>query len=400
MAFCMNCGMKVPDNARYCPNCGSKIESSITDTDDGEIKEEDEKKDNFYLTSGHNPKAENAENEFFNAYNTKSEASQHKNLFKEESYRKKRHKPIVICIIIIAAVVILLCVGKIRSGNSIIKHTASGHKPVTSSSNDDYDKDDYNDTDDSDYSDENYDTDDEYADDDFTLKSSDDKHVQYVDKYVGVNASAVGYTSLGGDRLIRIGDGLLTVNYVTEDGSYVGVGTDEDEEKLQDYVVTAQNIAPNTKVKIDFEKDSDGEEYSSLTDFQSYDHIDLAVKKVGSKGNGPKLKTIKAAPDKTKYYIRNYVGKNAATVGYVSLGGDYRDRYGDANIELKLVPEDGSAVDISDTDNAIKNLKKYVVKSQSIKPNTAMNITYDKDVDGLVDSQSFESITLKLKKIG
>ena len=50
--------------------------------------------------------------------------------------------------------------------------------------------------------------------------------------------------------------------------------------------------------------------------------------------------------------------------------------------------------------SAIKNLKKYVVKSQSIKPNTAMNITYDKDVDGLVDSQSFESITLKLKKIG
>ncbi|MGN8774640.1 zinc-ribbon domain-containing protein [Candidatus Weimeria sp. HCP3S3_B5] len=44
MAFCMNCGMKVPDNARYCPNCGSKIESSITDTDDGEIKEEEEKK--------------------------------------------------------------------------------------------------------------------------------------------------------------------------------------------------------------------------------------------------------------------------------------------------------------------------------------------------------------------
>ena len=79
MAFCMNCGMKVPDNARYCPNCGSKIESSITDTDDGEIKEEEEKKDNFYLTSGHNPKAENAENEFFNAYNTKSEASKHKN---------------------------------------------------------------------------------------------------------------------------------------------------------------------------------------------------------------------------------------------------------------------------------------------------------------------------------
>ncbi len=42
------------------------------------------------------------------------------------------------------------------------------------------------------------------------------------------------------------------------------------------------------------------------------------MKRVGGKGNGPKLKTIKAAQDRTKYYIRNYVGKNAATVGYVS----------------------------------------------------------------------------------
>lgn len=369
MGFCMNCGTEIPDGAKFCPVCGTKIDKPLPDS------KEDSNNDSSFF----NP---------YNQYATQQNKATH----------KKSHKGIIICIIVlVAAVVVVLMLLKNRSEKSAMKHITFDNQSDISS---DYDGSDQGtDTDEGYEESDEEDSESDEEDDDFTLKSSDDKHIQYVDKYVGMNASTVGYTSLGGDRMISLGEGLLTVNYVTEDGSYVGVGTEEDEENLKDYVVTAQNIEPNTEVKISFEKDSDGEEYSSLTDFQSYDHIDLAVKKVGEKGDGPELTKIKAAPDKTKSYIRNYVGKNAASVGYISLGGDYRDEYGDGNVELKLVPDDGSAVDISDSDTAIKNLKKYVITSQSVKPNTALKFTYDKDVDGLVESQNIESITLKLKKI-
>ena len=111
----------------------------------------------------------------------------------------------------------------------------------------------------------------------FSLKASPDKYTQYVGKYVGMNAASVGYTSLGGDRLIEIGSGHLQITYVTADGTYVGP---DDEESLKNYVITAQSIEPNTEVKLTFEKDSDGEEYDNLVDHQSYEKIDLAVKKV------------------------------------------------------------------------------------------------------------------------
>ena len=79
--------------------------------------------------------------------------------------------------------------------------------------------------------------------DNFSLKPSPDKYTQYVDKYVGMNAANVGYTSLGGDRMIRIGNGLLEITYVTEDGSYVQF---DDKEALRKYVIVAQSIEPNT----------------------------------------------------------------------------------------------------------------------------------------------------------
>ena len=38
--------------------------------------------------------------------------------------------------------------------------------------------------------------------------------------------------------------------------------------------------------------------------------------------------TIKESPDKYTWYIKNYVGKNCASIGYTSMGGDRMDSYG------------------------------------------------------------------------
>ena len=35
--------------------------------------------------------------------------------------------------------------------------------------------------------------------------------------------------------------------------------------------------------------------------------------------------TIKNSPDKYTWYIKNYVGKNCASIGYTSMGGDRMD---------------------------------------------------------------------------
>ncbi|MBQ1468760.1 MAG: hypothetical protein IIZ27_09820 [Solobacterium sp.] len=228
----------------------------------------------------------------------------------------------------------------------------------------------------------------------FVLNASPDKYTQYVNKYIGMNAANVGYTSLGGDRLDEIGDAYLKIVFVTEDGSYVG---QLDEDNLKNYVVINQNIKPNTEVKLEYEKYSDGKE-SSIVSFQTYETIDLAVKKV--KDNVTiDLMEIMPSPDKYTHYIRNYVGKNLASVGYESLGGDYLDEYGEGTLELVIASDDGSYVDYTDEEI----LKQYVVIDQSIEPNSEMKYEYMKYSDGkestIVDNQTYSSITLYVRTV-
>lgn len=232
----------------------------------------------------------------------------------------------------------------------------------------------------------------------FTRKTSEDPHIAYINQYVGMNAASVGYTSLSEDRMDHLGEGYVQLEFVTEDGSYVG---SDEEDQLKNYVITAQNVKPNTEVHFTYSTDEDGkEDTDGFPSSQTIDEIDLAVKKVGSRGKGPKLTEITPSPDKYSAYIRNYVGKNLYTVGYTSLGGDFRDRYGEGNILLNIATEDGSYIDIKD-----KGLmKQYVVTGQSVPPNTQITYTYDKDSDGkeydnLISSQSIDSINLTVKTI-
>ncbi len=233
--------------------------------------------------------------------------------------------------------------------------------------------------------------------DSFSLKASPDKYTQYVDKYIGLNAANVGYTSMGGERLIEIGSGHLKITYVTPDGSYVGP---EDEERLKDYVVVDQSIEPNTEVQLTFETDSSGKEFDGLVEHQSYSKIDLLVKKVGSDDPNITLTQIDPSPDKYTYYIQDYVGKNLGSVGYLSLGGGYMDAYGPGVIELKPVAEDGSFIDVSDE----TILQQYVVTGQNVAANSEMKYTFDVDSDGneysnLVDTKTYDSITLNVASV-
>ena len=233
------------------------------------------------------------------------------------------------------------------------------------------------------------------------VNPSPDKYTWYIQDYVGRNAAGFGYASLGGDRLEAYGAGHLEFIFVTEDGMYLDV---EDEALLQKYVVTGQNLAPNTEMKYIFLRDSNGEEYSSLVDFQSHQTIDLTVRRIdGTLAGDPvafELIPIKPAPDKYTCYIRNYVGKNVLSFGYTSIGGDRRDEYGATSIRFSFVADDGAFLDPENDDL----LKQYVVTAQDIAPNSEMKLTYTKDSQGkeysnLVDSQTYQTITLYVHKL-
>lgn len=233
------------------------------------------------------------------------------------------------------------------------------------------------------------------------VNASPDKYTWYVQDYVGRNAAGFGYTSLGGDRLERYGAGYLEFIFVTEDGMFIDI---EDEAMLQKYIVTGQNIAPNTEMKYIHTTDSSGKEYSNLIDFQSIHLIDLTVRRIdGTIAGDPitfELIPITPSPDKYTHYIRNYVGKNVANFGYTSLGGDRRDQYEQGNIRLNLVADDGAYLDPENIDI----LKQYLVTSQDVAPNSVMKLTFSKDNKGkeysnLIDSQTYQSITLYVHKL-
>lgn len=233
------------------------------------------------------------------------------------------------------------------------------------------------------------------------IAASPDKYTHYIQDYVGLNLSSIGYTSLGGDRLDRYGAGLLKIYPITLDGTYIDI---EDEDALSQFLVVAQSITPNSELKLTYRKDSKGNEYSNLIDYQSIDSIDLLVVRLDGTTTGNVIPyapvAIKPAPDRYTAYIRNYVGKNLATVGYTSLGGDRLDEYHAARIELCIVTEDGTYIDIEDSDL----LQQYVIIGQNIAPNTEVKIVYQKDSkgkenDNLVDFCSIGVIDLHVRRI-
>ncbi len=240
------------------------------------------------------------------------------------------------------------------------------------------------------------------------VKSSPDKYTWYIKDYVGMNAAAVGYTALDGSRRDAYGSGTLKVVFVTEDGTYLdhdpeapeGEEGDPDE-FLKEYKVTAQNIAPNSEMKYTFMLDENGEEYDALVDAQSYDEIVLAVAPVDKGSSQTKLTEIQASPDKYTRYVKDYVGRNLATCGYLSLGGTFNDHYGQGYIQFDITADDGSYVDVEDE----ASLRGYVVAGQSVEPNSPITFefmidsTTGEEYSNLVQSQSVESVNLTVTRV-
>lgn len=234
--------------------------------------------------------------------------------------------------------------------------------------------------------------------DSIAIKPSPDKYTWYVKNYVGKNCASFGYTSLGGDRMDHYGAGYIELVFITPDGSYIDIETDDD---LKRYVVTSQSLSPNTELKYTFQKDSDGNEYDSLVSTQSYEEIVLCVKKVGSKEETTLGMTeIQGSTDKYTYYVRDYTGRNLASCGYLSMSGKRMDQYGAGYIKFVIVATDGSFVDPKDDEQ----LKNYVIIGQNIMPNTELKFEFMTDSEGneyesLVNSQNIEEIELTVKPI-
>jgi len=232
-----------------------------------------------------------------------------------------------------------------------------------------------------------------------TIKQSPDKYTWYIKNYAGKNCASFGYTSLGGKRMDYYGAGYIELVLVTPDGEYIDIETDDD---LKQYVVTAQNPAPNTELKYTFDKDSDGNEYDSLISWQSCEEIVLCVKKIGtSEETALGLTAITPSPDKYTWYIRDYTGRNLASCGYLAMSGKRIDHYGAGYIRFVLTSDDGTFIDPQDTEL----LKNYVVTGQSVAPNTELTYVFDTDSEGneydnLVSSQNLEEIELTVKPVG
>lgn len=240
------------------------------------------------------------------------------------------------------------------------------------------------------------------------IKTSPDKYTWYIKNYVGMNAALVGYSSLDGFRRDRYGAGTLRLVFVSPDGTFVDPG---DEEDLKNYYVVAQSYAPNTEIKYLFPADIKGKEYDNIVYWQSIDELVLSVNKVGDKSDTTVGMTkIQPAPDKYSFYVRDYVGRNLAECGYVSMAHKLTDAYGTSYLYFDITADDGSYIELPDSSSddaseASKDaLSQYVVTAQSVAPNTPVSLTYGTDINGeeydnLVDTKSLDSIALTVAKI-
>lgn len=211
------------------------------------------------------------------------------------------------------------------------------------------------------------------TDESITIKNSPDKYTWYIKNYVGKNCASIGYTSMGGDRMDHYGAGYIELVMVTPDGAYIDIETDEA-----------------------------GNEYENLVQSQNIEEIVLCVKKVGSsEETSLGLTEITPSPDKYTWYIRDYSGRNLASCGYLSMGGDRMDHYGAGYIKFVIVSDDGSFIDPEDTEL----LKNYVITGQSVSPNTELKYVFSTDSEGneydsLVQSQNIEEIEITVKPVG
>ena len=225
-------------------------------------------------------------------------------------------------------------------------------------------------------------------------EESEDSKEPTVDKiknYVGRNAASFGYYSLGGDRIDNsYGDRLDTLDLilVSDDGHYIDISDDDD---LKKYVVIKQSIEPDSEIIFYYN------EYG-MVDHQTYNEIELLCEKASGETESPvltDLTKINGSPDKSTQYVKEYVGRNLAMVGYEGLDGDWHDRYNGTfnTVDIVVITDDGSYIEPDD----LEMKKQYIVTQQNPEPNSEFIFNYDEY--GLVESQTYNEIELYVSKI-
>lgn len=212
--------------------------------------------------------------------------------------------------------------------------------------------------------------------------------------YVGKNAASFGKI-YGKQRFDQYGNGNIRLCFIASDDTFVDPA---DEEQLKKYVVYNQSLSANTKIIFVNDRYSYGEPTSSI-DYQNYEEIILYVKPVGSTNEAqPDIVAINPSPDRRTYFVKNYVGRNAASFGR-EYGKRRYDSYGKGGLRIEFTTENGSYVDTSD----ISILRQFIVISQDIPANTQIDLTFEKysygeETDN-VKYQNYETIMLKVRKL-
>lgn len=209
--------------------------------------------------------------------------------------------------------------------------------------------------------------------------------------YVGKNLATIGRV-----KYDDYGQGHITLIFVTEDGMIINP---DDNEQKKEYIVSAQSIQPSTNITIVHSRDSHGEPERYLVDYQSYEEIVLYVNKVNeTKFEPSRITEIEPSLDRHKYYVRDYVGRNAASFGRV--GTNVYDDYGKGHLKVMFMSEDGEYIDVSDRNI----LKQYIIVGQDLVANTELVFDFEIDSDGvesdyLIRNQNYEEITLTVRKL-
>lgn len=225
------------------------------------------------------------------------------------------------------------------------------------------------------------------------IKQSTDKNLSYIKNYTGKNLATIGYVSLGGDFRDKYGATTVELIPVTADGSYIDF---ESEDVLKQYKVANQSVKPNTELRMDFKKDDQGAETGTVS-YQNIEEILLHVTETSGKYEKIEFTPITISPDKYTWYISDYTGRNLASSGYNSLGGDFRSKYGDGSLKIVIITDDGSFVDTENEDE----LRNYIVTGQNIAPNTELKYTFATGPDGeektFLDTQTVNEIELTVR---
>ncbi len=234
--------------------------------------------------------------------------------------------------------------------------------------------------------------------DSFVQKTSDDKHVQYVKNYVGMNLANVGARSSHGFIGDKYGDAIIKLALLAPNGEYIDP---DDTDSKKGYWVVGQSPVGNTQIDVTYDKKSDGTEYDGLVYLTSYDEILLILAPSGETLNKmPSVTETKASSDQYTRYVRDYSGRNIASCGFISSSGEVADVYGVDYVKLEAQSKDGTYLDFTDP----TTLDGCRVVSQNVSPNTAINVKLETsstgvEYDNIVESSSVESIVLKVEKV-